>query len=142
VNLLPLAATVLVAIAIPAHAEIFRCTASGGAVTYQEIPCPASAPGRATDIADAYPEINRAERERLLQREAALEARMLKRAEIDAAERISRDDRIARERELQALREALAQRDSPTTVGPLFVGIRPFRHPRASPHHRRPFQSL
>jgi hypothetical protein len=126
VNLLPFAVTVLVAIAIPAHAEIFRCTASGGAVTYQEIPCPASAPGRATDIADAYPEINLAERERLLQREAALEARLLKRAEIDAAERIARDDRIAREREVQALREALAQ----SSASPAFVFVRPLRPPR------------
>lgn len=71
---LPSAAFALVAIAIPAHAEIFRCTAPGGTVTYQEIPCPASAPGRATDIPVAYPEINRAERERLLQREQALAA--------------------------------------------------------------------
>ena len=136
-----LGAVALAAIAIPAHAEIFRCTASGGAVTYQEIPCPASAPGRATDIPEAYPVINRIERDRLLEREAALEERLLKRAQIDAAERIARDDRLARERENQALREALARRDEGFAAGPGFVLVRPLRASRLAPH-RRPLQPL
>jgi hypothetical protein len=137
------AAVALVAIAIPAHAEIFRCTASGGAVTYQEVPCPASAQSRAMDIpAVDYPEVNRAERERLLQREAALDARQLKRAQVDAAERIARDDRAARERESQALRDALAQRDAQSSAGPAFVLVRPLRPPRLnSPRHRPPERS-
>jgi hypothetical protein len=136
VNYLPFAAIAFLAIALPAHAEIFRCTADG-AITYQEIPCPASATGGATLIPDAYPEINRIERDRLFQREAALDARLLKRAEIDAAERIARDDRIAREQEAQALREAIAQREA-ASGAPVFMLARPFRPPRAFPAHRRP----
>ena len=139
-NPLRLAALTLVAIALPAHAEIFRCTADG-VVTYQEIPCPASATGGATLIPETYPEINRVERDRLLTREAALDERLLKRAEIDAAERIARDDRIARERENAALREALAQREAAASA-PVFLVGRLFHPPRASLHHRRPFQPL
>ena len=120
------------AIASPslAAAEIFRCTAASGAITYQEIPCPASAPGRATDIPAAYPGINSAERDRLLQREALLEARLLKRAEIDAAERIARDDRIARERELQPQIQPTA---------PAVLLVRPLRPPRPFRAYRRPY---
>jgi hypothetical protein len=138
VNAFRYAAIALLAIAFPAQAEIFRCTAMGG-VTYQELPCAGS--GGATDIPVAYPEINRLERDRLLQREAALEARMLKRAEIDSAERIARDDRIARERELAVLREGLAQRDA-QAAGPGFLVIRPLRAPRAPARDRRAYRVL
>lgn len=119
-----------------AQAEIFRCTSAAGAVTYQEIACPESAPGRATGISDVYPQINHAERDRLLQREAALEERLIKRAQIDSAERIARDDRIARERELQASREA-----QQVAAGPVLL-IRPLHRPRVTAPHRRPFQPL
>ncbi|HUQ27347.1 MAG TPA: DUF4124 domain-containing protein [Usitatibacter sp.] len=131
----------LFALALPAHAEIFRCTAASGSVTYQEIPCPSSGFGGATGIPDVYPEINRLERDRLLQREAALQARMLKRAEIDSAERIARDDRIARERELAALREALVQKEA-QVAGPGFLVIRPFRAAPGFTRDRRPFRVL
>jgi hypothetical protein len=127
VNLSPYLAIALFALAFPAQAEIFRCTAAGG-VTYQAIPCAGT--GGATDIPVAYPEINRLERDRLLQREAALEARMLKRAELDSAERIARDDRIARERELASLREVVAMRDAQSFAGPAFFFVRPFQPPR------------
>jgi hypothetical protein len=129
----------LIAVAIPARADIFRCKAGGGTVTYQEIPCPDAASGGATGIPDAYPEINHAERNRLLQREAALDSRMLKRAEIDSAERIARSELAVREREAQAMRDAAAQREASTIpgfiVGPAF-GYRP--HPR--PVHRWPLR--
>ncbi len=133
----PLAALVLVSLAFCAHAEVYRCKSAGGAVTYQEIPCPASAEGARMHIPDAFPEVNRAERDRLLLREAALDARLLKRAEIDAAERIARDDRIARERELAALREELARREGEqANVG--FVVAQPLRAPRVHYHLLRP----
>ena len=131
---LPIAAF-LAAISLSAHAEIFRCTAAGGAITYQETPCPASAQARTMDIPSAFPEVNRAERDRLLARADALEARLLKRQEIEAAERMARDDRAAREREIQALREALAQREAAAAPG--FLVIQPFRAPRVH-FHRRP----
>ena len=63
------------------------------------------------------------ERDRLLQREAALDARILKRAELDSAERIARDDRISREATLQAMME----RDR-AEAAPMFVVARPLRH--------------
>ena len=90
------------------------------------------------DIPSQFPDVNRVERERLLAREAALDARLLKRAEVDAAERIARDDRIARERELAALREELARRDREQGGGG-FVVLRPAR-PLHLPHRmvRRP----
>ena len=138
VNLSPYIALTLFALAFPAQAGIFRCTAGTG-VTYQEIPCAGT--GGATDIPDAYPEVNRLERDRLLQREAALEARMLKRAEIDSAERIARDDRITRERELASLREALVQRETQAT-GPGFLLIRPLRAPRLPARDRRAYRVL
>jgi hypothetical protein len=83
--------------------EIFRCTAAG-AITYQQQPCGPAATGGAVDIPTTYPDPG-PERERLLQREAALDARLMKRLEIESAERIARDQRIARERELQFERE-------------------------------------
>lgn len=120
-------------LALPAYAEIFRCTSERGAITYQEIPCPASTHAATMDIPRQFPEINRMERDRLLAREAALDARLLERAKIDAAERIARDDRVARDRELAALREELARRDAEqAAVG--FVVVQPFRAPRL--HHR------
>jgi hypothetical protein len=122
------AAILLAAIPLSAHAEIFRCTAADGAITYQEVPCPASAQGRAMDIPVAFPEVKRAERDRLLQREAALDARLLKRAEIEAAERIA-----ARERE----RDRERSRDAAPANPPLFL-IQPFPAPRLHRHRRPP----
>jgi hypothetical protein len=121
-----------------AHAEIFRC-AVGGAVTYQEIPCPAAATGGATLIPDAYPEINHTERNRLLQREAALDSRMLKRAEIDSAERIASNELAVREREALAAREAAAAAAS-QNYAPVY-GYRPvYGAPRLG-HRNYPIRS-
>src|SRR6476659_3854955 len=64
---------------LPAGAGIYRCTDAAGAVTYQEIPCPASSEGRATNLPTDFPEVDRAERDRLLQRADAAEARLLRR---------------------------------------------------------------
>ena len=123
-----LAALALVSLACGAQAGIYRC-ASAGTVTYQEIPCPESATATTVDIPSQFPEINRAERERLLAREAALDARLLKRAEIEAAERMARDDRSAREREVAALRAELARREAQEAEGG-FIGVSPLRAPR------------
>ena len=97
---------VVAAIALPAQAEIFRCTAAGGAVSYQEFPCGEADKARTMDIPAAFPEVNGTERNRLLQREAALEARMLERERIESAERIARNELAVREREALAARDA------------------------------------
>jgi hypothetical protein len=113
---------VFAAYAGAAGAEIYRCSA-GGSVTYQEIPCPDSADAATMPIGADFPVVNLLERDRLLQREAALDARILKRAEIDAAERIARDDRIARELTLQAQMER-----ERAEAASSYVVARPLRH--------------
>jgi hypothetical protein len=112
-------------------AEIFRCTARDGGVTYQQDPCAASSNGGAVNIPTSYPDYSD-ERERLARREAALDARLLKRLEIEANERIARDDRIAREKEAQAALElAQAQLAYPVygIARPMQVSRRPPRRP-------------
>ena|SRR5260221_10242474 len=116
------AAFLLAAHAGGAAAEIYRCSA-GGSITYQEIPCPASADAATMPIGADFPAVNLLERDRLLQREAALDARILRRAEIDASERIARDDRIARESTLQAQMER-----ERSEAAPVFIVARPLRH--------------
>jgi len=96
------------ALALPAQAEIFRCTAAGGAVTYQELPCAEADKARTMKIPAEFHEVNSTERNRLLQREAALEMRMLERERIESAERIARSELAVREREAQAARDAAA----------------------------------
>jgi hypothetical protein len=129
-----LAATLLLLAAnANASTEIFRCTAPGGSVTYQQVPCPTAASGGAVDIPSSFPDANAAERDRLFRRVAALDARLLKRAEIDAAERIAREDRLAREREALAQ----AERDRAQNV-PVYVVGRPLRMQRHTPRPHWP----
>jgi hypothetical protein len=98
-----LIATIALAAAFGAEAQnIYRCASAGG-VVYQELPCAAGASERSWK--SDFPPANTAERDRLLQREAALDARMLKRAEMEAAERVAKEARWAREAELEAERE-------------------------------------
>ena len=124
----PMLAALLILAAGTSSAEIFRCTARDGGVTYQQDPCAASSNGGPVNIPTSYPDYA-ADRDRLALREAALDARLLKRLEIEAAERIARDDRIAREKAL-----AQAQAEAEDSV---FYGIgRPLRAPRHLP--RRP----
>jgi hypothetical protein len=129
---LALAGVAIFAAALPTEAaQVFRCTAPGGAVTFQETPCDANAHERALDVPQ-YPAVNSAERERLLQREAALDARLLKRAEIEAAERVAKEARWAREAELETERQrAKAETQYAYPVYPVYG--RPFR-PRPTHH--------
>ena len=129
----------LCATAFAARAEIYRCTAASGAITYQEIPCPSSASRTATvDIPAAFPEVNRMERDRLLARADALEERLVKRAQIEAAERMAREERLARERELLAVREAQAQRAAEAAFPAVIVALPlpPRRHFPRRPLYR------
>jgi hypothetical protein len=124
----------VLASAVPLAADagrLFRCTSAGGAVTFQEQPCGAAADERIQDMPE-YPPANLAERDRLLQREAALDARLLKRAEIDSNERIAREAR--RSLELEAERARAAE---PIYVGPVYgVGYLPAHRPRPQQHLR------
>jgi len=102
-----------------ACAEIYRCH-EASRITYQEIPC--SGEGGATAIPTAFPEANYAERDRLLRREAELDARLLRRAEIDAQVQIAREERLAREHEAQLQRQAAAEAAMPLWIVPMGYG--------------------
>jgi hypothetical protein len=113
--------------ALAANPRIMRCTAPNGSVTYQQDTCPDASDERATNIPSEYPESNRIERDRLLMREAALDERLLKRQEIDAAERIARDNRQAAQAQAQAERDQAMAQSAPFYV----IGYlkRPVLHP-------------
>lgn len=133
-NRVLLAAVLLILPAVAfAAGEIYRCQAPGGTVGYQQQPCANPGDGDAVGIATVYPD-HTAARDRLMQREAAMDARLLKRLEIEAAERIARDERIAREAALQAERER-TERERAQYPHVLVIGW-PQRH-RDS--HRRPW---
>jgi hypothetical protein len=129
------------------HAQaggIYRCSAPDGAVTYQETACAGASTGGVANIPTGYPDFNVVEHERILQREASLDNRMLERYRIDSAERIARDDRIAREKEAAAelaMAEAMASSGGGALGAPYFVGMRPAlrnpQHPRPR-HPQRP----
>jgi hypothetical protein len=121
-----------------AASEIHRCRAPGGSITYQEQPCPAASEAETVSIPLSYPD-HTAERDRLMQREAAMDARLLKRLEIEAAERIARDTRIARERELQAEQERAAANAASMPAYPAYIAGWPQRQ-RWVP--RRPWASV
>jgi hypothetical protein len=116
-----------------AAGEIYRCKSPAGGVSYQQQPCGDANEGGAVGIATQYPD-HTVERDRLMQREAAMDARLLKRLEIDAGERIARDERIAREREVQAERER-TERERVQNAPVYIIGF-PQRH-RQGP--RRPW---
>lgn len=115
-----------------AAGEIYRCKSPGGTVGYQQQPCAQPGDGDVVGIATIYPDHTGA-RDRLMQREAAMDARLLKRLEIEAAERIARDERIAREAALQAERERTERERAQST--PAFIVGWPHRQ-RLGP--RRP----
>jgi hypothetical protein len=121
-----------------AASEIYRCRAAGGSITYQQQPCPAASETETVSIPLSYPEYM-GERDRLMQREAAMDARLLKRLEIESAERIARDARIARERELQAEQERAAANAASMPAYPAYIVGWPQR-PRWVP--RRPWASV
>ena len=105
-------------------AEIFRCSTPGGSISYQQFPCaPGSEAGR-IDIPTAYPDIDAAARDRLLQREAALDRRL--EAE---RERLSREEmtRITARAQVAAA-QAVAPAPEPVySVGwPVVLARRPF----------------
>jgi hypothetical protein len=125
-----LLACALLAVAGAAQAQIFRCQAREG-VTYQEVPCPAEAIADTMNIAGGYPDYIAA-RDRLAAREAAMDARLLRRLEIESAERIARDNRAAME--AQAERDRIAQQAA--QGAPLYIVPYALRAPR---HPRRPW---
>lgn len=127
----------LVAAALPAAADIYRCN-TAGRVSYQEQPCDAASQGGAVAIPTQFPDYIEP-RNRLAAREAAVDARILERLRIESAERIARDERAAREAQAQAERERAQAAEGawyPVHVGPV-VRV----HPRVRAHPRAHFRA-
>ena len=120
-----------------ACAEIYRCKGPGSAVSYQELPCAGAEQGGTVNIPAVFPEANSVERNRLLQREAALDARLLERARIESAERIAQSELATREKEAKAMREA-AELAAQQPVYPAYIVGPAYRGPRLR-HHQAPF---
>jgi hypothetical protein len=76
-------------VALPAGAAIFRCTAADGSVSYQEIECAATDKSRVMDVPTQYPNTDTAERQRLFEREAALDRRLEAQRERDSREAVA-----------------------------------------------------
>ena len=118
-----------------AESQVYRCV-SAGSVSFQQVPCATLSEERAYDL-PSYPPANMLERDRLLAREAALDARLLRRAEIDAQERIAREARWARQAEAEADRERARTADAG-----YFYPAYPVLPPRVVHHRNRPAPSL
>lgn len=74
----------------PAAAEIYRCTAKGGTVTYQQFPCSASEGVTVLDLPASFPPVDGEARQRLFEREAALDRRLEAQRERDTREAVAR----------------------------------------------------
>jgi hypothetical protein len=118
-----------------ADGPVYRCV-NAASVSFQQVPCASASEERAFEL-PSYPPINMLERDRLLAREAALDARLLRRAEIDAQERMAREARRAREAEVDAERERAAR----TAEAGYFYPAYPAAYPRVT-HHRPRASSL
>ena len=80
-----------------ASSEIFRCTAPNGSVTYQQFPCATPGAVQAVEIALSFPDPDSAQRDRLCEREAALDKRleaMRDRLTAESVARISRPEPV------------------------------------------------
>jgi len=130
-------AAILALVSVQAAAQIYRCKDAAGAVTYQEVACAGTEQGGTTKIPSVFPEVNTSERNRLLQREAALDARLLERARIESAERVAQAELATREKEAKAMREA-AELAAQQPVYPAYVAGPVYRGPRVR-HHQAPF---
>jgi hypothetical protein len=118
--------------------DIARCRDPRGAITYQPAPCPELTEESRPRISMAYPEPNKAESQRIFEREAALDRRLEARRDRELVEQQMREARAERER-LALL--AAQQQPQYAIAYPLWRGYgyagsaRPIQHlPRISPH--------
>jgi xanthine dehydrogenase iron-sulfur cluster and FAD-binding subunit A len=89
-------------------AEIVRCAGAGG-VTYQDSPCPDASRATSLAIPAEFPPPNLAERDRLLQREAAMYRRLEARRERELKEAALREERELERARVAAAAAAAAQ---------------------------------
>jgi hypothetical protein len=114
--------------------DIARCKDARGAVTYQPAPCPDRTEESRPRIPASYPEPNKAESQRIFEREAALDRRLEARRDREMQEQQMREARAEREAERRH-QEMLAAQAQPQYVVayPLWRG-----HGPARPMHHLP----
>ena len=120
--------------------DIVRCKDARGAVTYQPAPCPDRTEESRPRIASDFPEPNKAETQRIFEREAALDKRLEARRDRELVEQQMREARAEREAERErAAQLAAAQAQQQYAIAyPMWGGgygpARPIHHlPRLSP---------
>ncbi|HEX5129145.1 MAG TPA: DUF4124 domain-containing protein [Usitatibacter sp.] len=118
--------------------DIVRCKDARGAVTYQPAPCPDRTEQSRPQIPASYPEPNKAERQHIFEREAALDKRLEARRDRELQEQQMREARAEREAERRH-REILAAQAEPQYVI-AYPAWR--RHAPASPPRHLPRYSL
>ena len=118
-----------------AHAnDIVRCKVPGGGVTYQHGPCQGSAEESNPRIATAFPEPNRAESQRIFDREAALDKRLEARRDRELQEQQMREARAEREEERRRAEQLAAQQQQYAIAYPLWRGYGPAIGARPTPY--------
>jgi hypothetical protein len=132
IRLLAVAALVVAPSLAWAAPEIFRCSTPSGSISYQELPCAPNNDAGKVDVPSIFPEIDLAARERLLQREAALDHRL--EAE---RERLSREEmtRISARAQVAAAQAAAAPAVEPVYAAgwPILMTRMPFNARRIHP---------
>jgi hypothetical protein len=131
-RLLPVLALALACGAAHAN-EIVRCKVPGGGVTYQYGPCLGVAEESRPRIATHFPEPNKAESQRIFEREAALDRRLEARRDRELQEQQMREARAEREAERERLAMLAAQQQPQYAIAyPLWRGY--YGAPRPTPH--------
>jgi hypothetical protein len=125
-------------LATPAGAAIFRCTAADGSVSYQEMECGAAEKSRVMDLPAQYPSADPTERQRLFEREAALDRRLEAQRERDSREAVARSMQPPE----QPIPASAEDEGYPLYWGgwgaPLFQRPHPAPHrPKVTPHNMR-----
>jgi hypothetical protein len=128
---LPLLVAAALACTSAAANDIVRCKDAGGAVTYQPAPCPDRTEQSRPQIPASYPEPNRAESQRIFEREAALDRRLEARRDRELHEQQMREARAEREAERERLATLAAQQQ------PQYVVAYPLASRGWAPGHRR-----
>ena len=119
--------------------DIVRCKDARGAITYQPSPCPDRTEESRPQIPASYPEPNKAESQRIFEREAALDKRLEARRDRETQEQQMREARAEREAERERAAQIAAQQQQYVIAYPLWRGYgyggppRPIHHaPRST----------
>jgi hypothetical protein len=127
-------------VCLPAAADdIVRCKDARGAITYQPSPCPERTEESRLQVPVSFPEPNRAESQRIFEREAALDRRLEARRDRELQEQQMREARAEREAERERLAALAAQQPPQYAIAyPPWRGYsgpaRPIQHlPRMAP---------